>query len=706
MNNNHMVDVRKKSIIQYLYSNTMKNFMFVFFLASAFTYSFFYGYGTVDSPRFYWIMAISLVYMLLDPDREINPIDFPGIIICLIFFLVGVFQYMSNPWLNSLYNPAPYAWVVPTVYFLGKAIVGNKKSEINSRAFIALTVIAVGSFLQGVLNYIGFYIYMDSDAYNTRTFWNPLTDATRSTYNFGFFLIVGSTFYAFLQRKKKKLFFKSVVVMTIISIAANLFFKGRTMLLMVVVINFICMLLYLLAGNVNVIQNHKQLIKKVLITIAALVVLFFIFFVTNAFGIADAYNNSFLSRDGGIFNNVRLKLWRAGWNLMIENQKGGWNLDENIYQITTPHNAWLEYARHYDIIVFSLWALFWGITLIWNIRVLLKYEKKYSILYYAIGGQIVLFIYSMVEPGYIMYQDLLLFHIFICGLISGIENIASSGDYKLLHYQYKSNIYRYLVFGFGILTMALLGNCYRDWWSDRLQIISTFIVLTIPLIIGGIVNKKRAMEMVLLIGSLVSLIAACFIYVVTCKSEYYKSGYYIEPFTGNVVEKSVIIALLFIPIAIIFGFVLYKLKLNKKICAVLIIIITCIICWNQIHDGRISVIKEALRLQLGMDQGLPWINSKDNIYGIISSHSMWLEYARDYGILTLGLLVVFEIWGLYCFIRIVLNKNKDFSVYVVMIAFILFNYNFAFEASAYTQRYIFALGMFIYGALFRLTAED
>lgn len=110
-------------------------------------------------------------------------------------------------------------------------------------------------------------------------------------------------------------------------------------------------------------------------------------------------------------------------------------------------------------------------------------------------------------------------------------------------------------------------------------------------------------------------------------------------------------------------------------------------------------IKEALHLQLNMKSGLQWIASKENYYNLRTSNSTWLDFARDYGMVIFCLLVVFELWSIYCFIRLLLKQEKELIDYWLIVAFILFNFNFMFDASAITSKYIFALGLMVYGMI-------
>ena len=151
--------------------------------------------------------------------------------------------------------------------------------------------------------------------------------------------------------------------------------------------------------------------------------------------------------------------------------------------------------------------------------------------------------------------------------------------------------------------------------------------------------------------------------------------------------------------AVTVGIILYLLKLSKPISAIATIAVTGIGAYPAITDGRMLFIKEALKLQLGMKSGLQWIASKENYLEIRTSHSMWLDYARDYGMVVFGLLIVFELWSIFCFVRMLRNGRKSFIDYVLIVAFVLFNFFFMFEASAITSKYLLAMGLLVYGMI-------
>lgn len=167
---------------------------------------------------------------------------------------------------------------------------------------------------------------------------------------------------------------------------------------------------------------------------------------------------------------------------------------------------------------------------------------------------------------------------------------------------------------------------------------------------------------------------AIYMYVISSGEETFSQGLYIGPFTKVSVDKSVFMAFWILPISLVIGLLLYYFKINKMFASAIVLVITGILSYPFITDGRMFFIKEAFRLQIRMRWWLQWITSKENYYGLITSHSMWLDFARDYGMVVLGLLLVFEVWSIYCFIRMLRNGRKSLVDYVLIVAFVLFNF--------------------------------
>lgn len=693
--------VRQTSLLEKIYSKKAKNAFFAFFLACLFFFSVRYGYGIIDGPKFFWLMAIMAVYMLLDPECRTRVFDFRFYILTVAYFLLGNYQHMFLTGESETYNILPYTWTVPTVYILGRLIVGNKKSEIEHRTFTVLAVLAAGTYIQGILNYLGYFKYTSYEgivsAVPWRSFWNPATDGTRNNWNNGFLIATAALFIAVLYRKQYKKIFYMVITLSVVSAVINVAFGGRTMPLLIIFVFGIMAVLHIIANYSNLTNSTKRKILFIFIGIAFFAGVAYIIFINNVFGLADFYKSSdYLTRSGGILKNVRLQMWCQGIARAWKLQKGGWDLyDVNI--LPTAHNTWIEFARYYDIIISILMIIFVVTVMITGIKTLLKHGGAYPVLYFAVAGQIALFVFSMIEPGYIQNQDLLLIFYFVCGVVSGVEYLVESPDYTVIGVKFSANSQRYLLVGLGLIFSALICCAYKDWWNDRLSLLLTVIIPLVSYILGGMIRDRRKQMALFILMAIASAAVAIWMYVISVKTEYYPYGLFTEPISGNLVEKSVLIALWIPAVACLIGFTLYKIRFSKAITIVSVGFCCGVILLPQIRDGRLFNIKEALRLQLGMKSGLQWIASKENYYDLKTSHSMWLDFARDYGMVVFGLLIVFELWSCYCLVKVIRKKNRNLIDYVVIVAFVLFNYQFAFEATAVSSKYIFILGMFVFG---------
>lgn len=702
-----MQSVRQTSILEKIYSKKAKNAFFAFFLACLFFFSVRYGYGIIDGPKFFWLMAIMAVYMLLDPECRTRVFDFRFYMLTVAYFLLGNYQHMFLTGESETYNILPYAWTVPTVYILGRLIVGNKKSEIEHRTFTVLAVIAAGMYIQGLLNYLGYFFYsIDYLNYKGiyseskwRSFWNAAADGTRNNWNNGFLLTISAMFFATLMFKRNKKIFMSIVFFSIVSVAINLVFSGRFLVVIVALDYFIMLLLYIIANHKMISCKVKRLLLALFSLILVIAGVLYYAFKHNIYGLADFYNNTYyLSRGGGVIENVRLRMWYLGIQRAFTLQKGGWNLSDVNY-LDTTHNSWIEFARYYDIIIFSLLSIFVVSVLYRSSRTLFKYGYKYKTLYFAVSAVIIMFIYSMVEPIYILNQDLFLFFYFVCGIVSGIEHLAQSPDYGIIGQAYTPNKSRYAVVGLALLSTVLITCAYADWWNDRMNLLLPIAVPVVAYLLGAELKNRKYQMLLFVMVTFATTVAAICMYIKSAKTEYFQYGIYTELVTNNTVDKSVFLALLIFVVAVVGGSLLYFTKLNKVVSALVVTVITGIAMLPRIKDERMFGIKEALHLQLNMKSGLQWIASKENYYNLRTSNSMWLDFARDYGMVIFGLLVVFELWSIYCFIRLLLKQERELIDYWLIVAFVLFNFHFMFEASAITSKYIFALGLMVYGMI-------
>jgi len=681
-----MINVQKKSMRDYLYSDKAKTFVFVLFLALEFIFAVRVGYGIFDAAKVYGAILLFVLYWALDKSTNITILDFPFIILCIIFFMLGIHQFLFDPLISNEWDPTPYAWVVPTIYVLGKLCVGNSKRMLNERGFKVLAVLAVGMYIQAMLNYYEMFVTYDRGKWvESGSFWNTLADGTKNTWAFGFMLIIGTVFYTFKERKRKKAYFILTFLLTLICLFITMFFTCRQVTVIAIVCNMLMALIYVFSERRDILKYKKRNIYTLVISLVILMLIFAVLFINNFMGVHDIYDNSFLSRDGGIFKNSRLYLWKDGLIRLFTIQKGGWDLYD-LHQVTPVHNAWLDYGRVYDVSFFILWVIFLLTTLIPHWKTFFKYKKEYPVLYFALSAETALFMHTLIEPLFIFSKDLIVLFVLLFGINSGIMHVLESGDYSLLNTKYRDNNYRNGFVALGLLSFALLANCYMDWWKDRLDILITFVSPLALFLIGLMFFKHKKEQYILITGGIICSIAGI-IY------EYINSG-------------SIDWALLIIPASLIIGIIFDRVKLNNLMAGIISVVLSGIILLPKITDGRMFTLIESVRFLKDTGKATSWIYSSLNTSGIISSHNMWMDFTRDYGTITLGILAAFELWMIYCFIRVVISQNKSLTNYFLIASFILFNYHFMIEATAFSNKYIFAIGMLIYGMICRASAEQ
>lgn len=706
---NNFVSVKKKTIIDYIYAEKVQNFVFVIFLASLFTYALIWGYGDNQLRLISPFIVIFALYYMFNPGVDIRIFDFESLMLFITFFLIAIFKFIKQPLMNEVWDYTYYAWLFPILYYLGKSVTATEEKDFESKIKTVLFVLAFAMFIQGLLNYSMLPSTADG-SYASVGFWNRDKWWSRSTWDTGFAMMFGSVFYAIYINKKDKLFSLILLALTVLGLVINLRYHGRTGILLIALVLSMMTILYIVAGN-KLSNRTKTIIISIVVVILAIICIAVLLIKLNFAGIASIYEESFLNRDGGILNNVRFRWAKEGLINIFINGKGGWGNSE----VSTTHNSWTEYGRMFDIIVFIFIVLFLIISIVKDIILIYRYGKKYAIAYMAVGGKMGLMIVATLNPDFYNCFDMMSFLVLISGITSGILYSAESRGYGILKKRATDNNYKVSVSSFGILMFALMAASYMDWWNDRLNIFYVMIIPVSAFLLGAMIKNSNWKNISLAVASVCSIFIAIYMYFLSRSSGLLAQGYYINPFTkGNTLQSS-FVALWIIPASVLIGFVFYKVKLNKIIAAIGTVFAATLLLRSQIIDGRLAIIKEAFRLlycvtckqttdiekEIGfsLELGTPWVYSKENYLGLMSSHNMWLDFARDYGVIVFGLLLGVEAICIIAFVKMLLNDDRHLYNYILIVAFILFNYHFAIEATGFSDRYIFVFGMFIYGML-------
>ena len=664
-----------QKIRETLFNEKVNKVVVVIFLATIFVYGFMNR--LIDSRDVFVIGAPICIYWLLQ--RKSSPFDLQFLFLFATFYLMAIFEFMTEPWMNYRYNVMVYAFIFPFTYLLGKMCIGESKYRYEQNTFIIMSVLSAGMFAQAFLDYMKKNItnpFNDIRDAGWYAFWND-EYILKNEVEFYFYLVIAASFFAFISRKKKKIFFAVVCLAQLFIIINSLIVRGRSAILLMMCIFALMTLIYIFTNHVS--NGAKKGIILFIVIMSTIIAVGILLVYFNAFGIRDIYHNSFLSRDGGILHNVRFTWEREGYRKIFTLQKGGWIVESNVLQ-GKLHNSWMEYGRNYDITIYLLLMLFAISSLIRGIITLCRNNKKCPILFWVVGAQILYFLYFSVERMGFADRDWIILYVFISGMVGGLAELQCVGEYEKMNYEVSYHQKYIADFGLIFLFIAYLGMAYMDWWHDSnkpfvLYAIVPVMIYLLPIIIKNI----RVNNIVLISVSICGFIAAIVVFV--------KDG-----------SRSLVFALSIMAISCLLGYVFYRLKCNKIIVVTATLLGFVIVFFNTIMDGRLVTIKEAINLTMTYAWGSPW-----GIVGVISSpvnssSNVWLNYARDYGRLILVLLFIFMCWTLLRFIKLLRTKDNKWFDYALIIAYVLFNGFFMISDIGYDYRvlqysYLITCGM-------------
>lgn len=397
-----------RKISDVLYGEKAHQLMFIWLIASVFTYGLMYR--VIDPRTIFWVSIIYCLYEL--NTKRINPFNISFFLLFETYLLAGIIDYSREPWLNLSWSNLKYAWIYPVVYLLGvMSINGKNNKACEKRAMLTFLAIAFGMLCQGFLDYINKLIEPAWD-YLWYSFWGDDYEV-RNIFDMSFLPFVSVLFYTATNRKEKpKLFFASAISLLGV-IGMTIFWShGRLVFVTVAVMIIVFLIVRLLRGEIKLSKRAVLCVGLVAICFA---IISFILYSLDFMGLQELYHNTFLSRDGGILHNVRFKIHIDAAKKTFLYPLGGW---EGIYDNGGTHNAFFEYARWYDTIVFSFLALFFILELVNGLR-LLKREKNFALNFMLVSSQIIFMIYFFMEPVGFAYRYYFVFPIFISGIVRG-----------------------------------------------------------------------------------------------------------------------------------------------------------------------------------------------------------------------------------------------------------------------------------------------
>lgn len=290
----------------------------------------------------------------------------------------------------------PYSGMV--IYVLANYL-GNEiyHSENREKNYILIILAAVAGYsLHGIINSL---LFMDGQLRdgNIRV-WMDIWEQWHlpGTWQVIFFLpVLSMVFPAIAYFKKRKwvnlIIFATSVLFVYIALAS----QTRTPILAFPIVFCVQAVMYMILEKeiiINLAKNKKMQIAAAIflaVMVIALIIL------KNQPLIASFIN--ILGRDGGIFNNIRFKLHKAGLQQLFEYPMGGYQM----YFLGHPHahNTWIDIADAAGIIPFFLFAAYTVHTIYELICWLLKKEISADRKIIVAGFYGIFFLYYTVERG-------------------------------------------------------------------------------------------------------------------------------------------------------------------------------------------------------------------------------------------------------------------------------------------------------------------
>ena len=127
-----MVDVRKKTIKDFLYDEKTKRCVFALLLGSVFFFALRFGYDdTHVAHNSFIVMTAFALYYYFDPKTKIYPMDFSTLMLVLAFYTLGMYKFINEPIIGKEYAEAIHRKLTDLIKRLEKFIAHYDIDEID-----------------------------------------------------------------------------------------------------------------------------------------------------------------------------------------------------------------------------------------------------------------------------------------------------------------------------------------------------------------------------------------------------------------------------------------------------------------------------------------------------------------------------------------------------------------------------------------------
>ncbi len=318
-----------------------------------------------------------------------------------------------------------YTWgniikmVVPTilVYPYMKQLAWNRKDEYLEKIILA---IALGTFVYSMLNYYSFWeggsVFINGERRSWCDFWTRYGWASTQYSYWGCF-IVGLGGYGFYLLSERK-WIKGILVLGMIAVEnyIQIAVLNRMVLCITLVSFAVSFLMFLFLNRKDGTKIRQAIIA--LLLVFAVIILFIVI------KLPDVQSNddfqSILTRDGGIFKNVRFQMIYEAILKLPSHWKGGATMwAAGNYWV---HNYWLQVANVSGLLPFILWMIVNVSVVIDTIKIIKHPEIGNRVKYMLIPMVSAIVGYLMMEPGGTESNRYIIFYVLLIALMKQIAN--------------------------------------------------------------------------------------------------------------------------------------------------------------------------------------------------------------------------------------------------------------------------------------------
>ncbi len=236
--------------------------------------------------------------------------------------------------------------------------------------------------------------------------------------------------------------------------------------------------------------------------------------------------------------------------------------------------------------------------------------------------------------------------------------------------------------GFLCLIQGLIIISYFDFLRDQANIWVSLLIPVFSYLIGAYISRTRELSYALVGVSTIALI--------------------VNMLHGTT-DKGILVGLLIPAVSLVFSLVESKIKIAKWLIAALdIVAILLILVVRKSLQIRIAAIMQAIILV-----------KKNEFGGVIfdvmpgnTSSTMWLDYARDYGLFPLVMLGMFAIVTVIVLIKLIIRNDKSFTAYLLVNLYIFINAYYLLYSTARYHISLWAIGLMVCGMMWGIIKED